>query len=201
MKRSVNLLADLLLATAPPTSPWRVLSIVGAALVIPVVVWAMHARAASRLDPQVTELRAMRDRLSQEGDQARQVIAGLQAQNARRVAEQARAEQINWSESFRELSLVVPRGMWLSELGRPDAVAPAQAGDSGDISMRIRGVAISQRVVADLLLNLESSDHFSEPMVIYTQREAGIGIARVQFEIQCALRRGPIPEPRERKAA
>jgi Tfp pilus assembly protein PilN len=201
VKRSINLLADFLLTTAPPPSPWRVLTVVGAALVIPVVVWAMHARAASRLDPQVIELRAMRDRLSREGDQERRVIAELQAQNARRVAEKARAEQINWSEAFRELSLVVPRGMWLSELGSPDSVALEQGGDAGNISMRIRGQAVSQRVVADLLLNLESSDHFSDPMVIYTQRETGLGIARVQFEVQCALRRGPIPGAREGNAA
>jgi len=143
----------------------------------------------------------MRDRLSQEGDQVRRVIAELQTQNARRLAEQARAEQINWSEAFRELSLVVPPGMWLSELGRPDAVAQTQNSDTGDISMRVRGLATSQRVVAELVLNLESSEHFGDPMVIYTQRSTGLGVARVEFEIQCALRRGPISEPHDGKAA
>ncbi|MFZ5861697.1 MAG: PilN domain-containing protein [Nitrospirota bacterium] len=199
MKRSINLLADLALAAEPPPSPWRVLSVVGAALVIPVVVWGVHARAAGRLDPQVAELRTARERLVVEGDQVRRTVAELQEQIARRAAEQARAEAINWSEAFRELSLVVPRGMWLSDLGRSDAAGPGA--DAEAIAIRIRGVAVSQRVVADLLLNLETAAHFADPMVIYTQRGANLGIARVEFEVQCALRKGASGAPREREAA
>jgi Tfp pilus assembly protein PilN len=192
--RRINLIADLLLATEPPPSPWTVLSLTGAALVIPLLVWGVHVRAASRLDPQVVELRAARDRLAGEGDQARRLIADVEAQNARRVLEQAQAEQINWREAFRELTLVVPNGMWLSDLGR-EGVGPqgAESGsDAGDIPIRIRGLAVSQGVVADLLVNLETSTHFGSPTVMYTQREQGQGVGRVGFEIQCALRRIPI---------
>ena len=192
MKRSINLVAEFSVAVEPPPSLGRVLSVIGAALIIPVVVWGMHARAASRLDPKVAELRATRDRLVQDGDQVRHVVVDLQAQIAQRVAERARAEQINWSEAFRELSLVVPRGMWLSELGRPDAVASAPDGGTGDLALRIRGLATSQRVVSELLQNLETSERFGDPLVIYTQRGTNPGIARVEFEVQCALRRGPI---------
>jgi hypothetical protein len=53
-------------------------------------------------------------------------------------------------------------------------------------------LAVSQGVVADLLVNLESATHFRDPMVMYTQREQGHGIARVGFEIQCALRRASV---------
>jgi Tfp pilus assembly protein PilN len=192
--RRVNLVADLLLAAEPPSSPWTVLSVAGVALVIPLLVWGVHVRAASRLDPQVTELRATRDRLAGEGHVARQVIADLQGQNIRRLQEQAQAEQINWLEAFRELTLVVPNGMWLSDLGRDDSTLPTadSATEAGDIPIRIRGLAVSQGVVADLLLNLETSAHFRDPLVMYTQREQGRGIARVGFEIQCGLRRAPI---------
>lgn len=194
MTRRINLIADLLLATEPPPSPWTVLSVAGAALVIPLLVWGVHVRAASRLDPQVVELRAARDRLAGEGDQARQLIADLETQNARRVLEQAQAEQINWHEAFRELTLVVPSGMWLSDLGREGGVALTTESktEAGDIPIRIRGLAVSQGVVADLLVNLETSTHFGNPTVMYTQREQGQGIGRVGFEIQCALRRMPI---------
>ena len=194
MTRRVNLVADLLLATEPPPSLWTALSVAGAALAIPLLVWGVHVRAATRLDPQVTELRAVRDRLTNEGTQARQSVAELEAQNARRVQEQAQAEQINWLEAFRELTLVVPHGMWLSDLGGETGV-PQPAGfipDEGDIPIRIRGLAVSQGVVADLLVNLETSTHFRDPMVMYTQREQGRGIARVGFEIQCALRRASV---------
>jgi Tfp pilus assembly protein PilN len=192
--RRINLVADLLLATEPPPSPWTVLSVAGSALAIPLLVWGVHVRAATRLDPQVTELRAVRDRLSNEGTQARQVIAELEAQNARRIQEQAQAEQINWFEAFRELTLVVPHGMWLSDLGGETGV-PHPAGSvakDGDIPIRIRGLAVSQGVVADLLVNLETSTHFGDPRVMYTQREQAQGIARVGFEIQCALRRASV---------
>lgn len=192
--RRVNLVADLLLAAEPPPSPWAVLSVAGVALVIPLLVWGVHVRAASRLDPQVAELRATRDRLAGEGHLVRQVIADIQDQNTRRLQEQAQAEQINWLEAFRELTLVVPNGMWLSDLGRDDSTPlTADSGtEAGDIPIRIRGLAVSQGVVADLLLNLETSAHFRDPLVMYTQREQGRGIARVGFEIQCGLRRAPI---------
>lgn len=197
MTRRINLVADLLLTTEPPPSPWTIVAVVGGALVIPLLVWAIHVRAASRLDPQVVELRAERDRLAGEGNQARIVIANLEGQNARRTLEQAQAEQINWREAFRELTLVVPNGMWLSEMGGQGAGVQPEGSppQAGDIPIRIRGVAVSQGVVADLLVNLETSTHFREPMVIYTQREQGQGIGRVGFEIQCGLRRVPIAGP------
>jgi Tfp pilus assembly protein PilN len=167
-------------------------------MVIPLLVWGLHARAAGQLDPQVMELRAMRDRLAGESDLARGMIANLEIQNARRIQEQAQAEQINWLETFRELTLVVPRGMWLSDLGRDGG--PVQPVGSGpeivDIPIRIRGLAVSQNVVADLLVNLEASTHFRDPMVLYTQREQNRGVARVGFEIQCGLRRSP-PDTRQ----
>lgn len=194
MTRRINLIADLLLATEPPPSPWTVLSIAGAAMVIPLLVWGVHIRAATRLDPQVVELRAARDRLTNEGTQARQSIADLEAQNARRIQEQAQAEQINWLEAFQELTLVVPHGMWLSDLGgNPGGPqSPGEMDQEGDIPIRIRGLAVSQGVVADLLVNLETATHFRDPVVMYTQREQGRGIARVGFEIQCALRRASV---------
>jgi Tfp pilus assembly protein PilN len=192
--RRINLVADLLLVTAPPPSPWKVLAVAGVALLLPVIVWGVHVRAASRLDPQVTELRGTRDRLVGEGDLARRAIAEVQDQNTRRLQEQARAEQINWLEAFRELTLVVPNGMWLSDLGR-EGTQPQATGsgpDVGDIPIRIRGLAVSQGVVADLLLNLETSSYFRDPLVMYTQREQGRGVARVGFEIQCGLRRAAV---------
>lgn len=202
-RRRINLVADLLVTTEPPPSPWTVLSVVGGALVIPLLVWGIHVRAASRLDPQVVELRTERDRLVGEGNQVRVVIADLETQNARRVQEQAQAEQINWREAFRELTLVVPNGMWLSEMGGQGAGAQPEGAPSqeGDIPIRIRGVAVSQGVVADLLVNLETSAHFRDPMVMYTQRQEGQGIGRVGFEIQCGLRRAPIEGPASGKTA
>ncbi|MFZ5876409.1 MAG: PilN domain-containing protein [Nitrospirota bacterium] len=194
MTRRINLASEFLLTAESPASPWALVSVIGSALVIPLLVWGVHVRAASRLDPQVTELRAVRDRLTTEGTQARQRIADLEAQNARRIQEQARAEQINWLEAFRELTLLVPHGMWLSDLGG-GAGASASVGaipQDGDIPITIRGLAVSQGVVADLLVNLESASHFRDPVVMYTQREQGRGIARVGFEIQCALKRASV---------
>jgi Tfp pilus assembly protein PilN len=122
------------------------------------------------------------------------LITNLEAQNVRRTREQAQAEQINWREAFRELTLVVPNGMWLSEMGGQGAEAqpPGLPPQEGDIPIRIRGVAVSQGVVADLLVNLEMSSHFRDPTVIYTQRQGGQEVGRVGFEIQCGLRRAPI---------
>ena len=73
MKRDINLLDELLRETRTPLATWRLVSVAGAGILVPVLVWGIQVRAANRLDPQIVELRAARDRLTQEADQARAV--------------------------------------------------------------------------------------------------------------------------------
>lgn len=197
MKRDINLLGELLRETRTPLATWRLVSVAGAGILVPVLVWGLQVRAANRLDPQIVELRAARDRLTQEADQARAVIAGLIATNARRAAERARAESMPWSDAFRELSFVVPSGVWLTVL---DEAAHPEGADEGDVPFRLQGTAVSQGAVAELLANLETAQYFSEPLLVYSQREVGGRTEHVGFEIQCGLRRvfapGGIPERR-----
>lgn len=197
MKQHINLIEDLWLAAQPPPPIWGLAALTGAALMVPLLVWGIHVRAAERLDPQVVEMRATRDRLAQEGTAARQILADLQAQNARRLIELTRAEEIVWGETFRELSLVVPSGVWLTQLE-----THGETGDTlaGDMPLRILGTAVSQRVVADLLARLETAARFARPELVYTQREAGLGTARVGFEIRCGLRRALLPTDPRRNA-
>ena len=197
MKRDINLLDELLRETRTPLATWRLVSVAGAGILVPVLGWGLQVRAANHLDPQVVELRASRDRLTQEADQARAGIAGLIATNARRAAERARAESLPWSDAFRELSFVVPSGVWLTVL---EEAAHPDGTDAADVPFRLQGTAVSQGAVAELLANLETAQHFSEPLLVYSQREVGGRTAHVGFEIQCGLRRiiapGGIPERR-----
>lgn len=186
MKRQINLIEGLLVESQQPLPVWSVAVVTGAAILVPVLVWGIQMRAQGRLDPQVTELRMTRDRLAQETSAARQHVAQLQGDNTRRLVERARADEIGWGEAFRELSLVVPSGVWLSLLETQEAAGESIA---VDVPLRIQGTAFSQRAVADLLAQLETTRYFGRPELVYTQREAGQGTARVGFEIQCALRR------------
>ncbi len=197
MKRDINLLGDLLRETRTPLATWRLVSVAGAGILVPVLVWGIQVRAANRLDPQIVELRAARDRLTQDAGQARAVIAELTATTVRRAAERARAESIPWSSAFQELSFVVPNGVWLTVM---EEAAHRDEADSADVPFRLQGTAVSQGAVAELLANLETARHFSEPLLVYSQREVGGRTERVGFEIQCGLRRifppGGLPERR-----
>lgn len=76
-----------------------------------------------------------------------------------------------WSEIFKELSNVMPPGIWLTSFS-----------NSEENTLVLRGESTSQNKVADFLKLLEGSEHFSGARMKFSERESGIHPTRYKFE-------------------
>ncbi len=64
----------------------------------------------------------------------------------------------NWSDAFKELSIVIPQETWLSQL--------VLKNNAGQIAVSIRGETSSQANMADFLSSLERSEFFNNILMI-----------------------------------
>ena len=64
----------------------------------------------------------------------------------------------NWSDAFKELSIVIPQETWLSQL--------ILKNNAGQIAVSIRGETSSQANMADFLSSLERSEFFNNILMI-----------------------------------
>ncbi len=91
-----------------------------------------------------------------------------------------------WSEIFKELSLLIPDGLWLTSFAnqKPDKA------DKNNTSERLilKGEASSQEGVAEFLTILEKSHHFSGARINSSEKEADIKPARYKFEFSIPVR-------------
>lgn len=194
MKNTINLLDELLRDSKPQTGKWVLLAAAGLGILVPFLVWGIQVWAAGRLDPQIVQMKSTRDQLALEVAGLRQGLQENDARQARLTAERIQTAGIPWSEVLRELSLVVPDGVWLTQF---EEIAP-QA-NASDVAVRIQGVATSQGGVAELLGHLETARHLSQPQLAYSQRESGVS-GRLNFEVHCVIARASFLDesPRER---
>jgi hypothetical protein len=101
---------------------------------------------------------------------------GLQGQ--REELNPASSRRIRWSPLMREISLIIPEGVWTT---RWETIPVDGNGRPG---MRMAGSALSYDRVAKFLTVLEHSVMVSDPKLAYARRIGG----EVQFEILLRLR-------------
>jgi Tfp pilus assembly protein PilN len=183
VKNTINLLDELLRGSKPQTGKWVLLAAVGLGILVPFLVWGIQVWAAGRLDPQIVQMKSTRDQLALEVAGLKQGLQENDAGQARLTAERIQNVGIPWSEILRELSLVVPEGVWLTQF---EEIAPQE--NSTDVAVRIQGVATSQGGVAELLVHLETARHLSQPQLAYSQRDSGVS-GRLRFEVHCVIAR------------
>ncbi|MFQ5779955.1 MAG: PilN domain-containing protein [Nitrospiria bacterium] len=85
-------------------------------------------------------------------------------------------ERVVWSHILREVSLVVPKETWITELENA-------AGEG----VRILGFARSHQKVTDLMASLESSDYFQDVLLEFSRRNPSRG--KIDFSIHTRIRR------------
>ncbi len=137
-----------------------------------VLLWAVQTRQRAAIEAELARLTAERT-----GLQAR--IAETQVQVAvsgvpveQEVARETAAAYA-WPSALRELSLIVPHGVWLSLI---DA-------RSQERLMTIKGYAMSQIEIAAFIGALERSSHFSDVEIVLSQR----GTREIVFELRTRL--------------
>ncbi len=84
-----------------------------------------------------------------------------------------------WSAFFKELSILIPDGIWLTSFSN------GTEKDSDRIILR--GESVSQELVAEFLTILEQSHHFGQVRIDYSEKEAKISPSRYKFEFSVPI--------------
>jgi Tfp pilus assembly protein PilN len=77
-----------------------------------------------------------------------------------------------WSEIFKELSILIPKGVWLTSF----------TNSAKSSQLVLRGESSSQEVIAQFLRILETSEHFSEARMISAEKQSEVQPTRYEFE-------------------
>lgn len=132
-------------------------------LVVAIVGCSLHfflsTQTVANLTKQQAQLMTAQNETEQKIQQATLTITasafvGEQDQLIRQVI----GSKPNWSDAFKELSLVIPQETWLSQL--------VLKNNSGQIAVSIRGETSSQANMADFLSSLERSEFFNNILMI-----------------------------------
>ena len=206
--RAVNLLpADA--ATATRRRPTLAQALVPAAALVPLVaLGALLLPANSAVDSRTSELADLNTELAMlpqpQGPGIDQGIKGEQARRAAVVAD-VLSRRTAWDRTLRQLSLVVPRDVWLTELRgaapRPLSVVqvadtastkspppPASAAAATPTGITITGRTFKQSAVATLLARLETVPTLSAVQLTRSGFAKAGTRTVIEFEIAANLR-------------
>ncbi|MDH4163658.1 MAG: PilN domain-containing protein [Nitrospirota bacterium] len=90
-------------------------------------------------------------------------------------------ERVEWSEVFRQFSLIAPAGLWFDSV-------EGKAGERAEIT--IRGGALTYATVSDFLRSMQKTGYFLTPQLVYAQKIRIQGQDAIGFEILSAIRKG-----------
>lgn len=90
-------------------------------------------------------------------------------------------ERVEWSEVFRQFSLIAPPGLWFDSVDGKAAARP---------EISIRGGALNYRIVTDFLRAMEKTGYFLSPQLLSARRIEIQGRETIGFEILSAIRKG-----------
>jgi Tfp pilus assembly protein PilN len=89
-------------------------------------------------------------------------------------------ERVLWSKVFKQLSLIVPTGLWFDYL---EGIADGKA------EIKIRGGAFNYISIADFMVSMEKSGYFINPQLSYAQKSVVQDRDVVGFEIICGMKK------------
>jgi Tfp pilus assembly protein PilN len=89
-------------------------------------------------------------------------------------------ERVLWSQVFKQLSFIVPKGLWFDYL---EGVSDDKA------EIRIKGGSFSYLSIADFMRSMEKSGYFMDPQLSYAQKAVVQGQDVIGFEIICGMKK------------
>jgi Tfp pilus assembly protein PilN len=150
----------------------------------------------SELDDLRAQLAELEVPAEKPGEAAVDAEAVLEGQARTTALAAALASRIAWDRVLREVSLVVPDDVWLTQLtastpnaapGGAAAVAPSIAAGSSPNALTAAGYATSQESVAVLLARLESIPELTSVQLLSSTRVDGDTGRVYQFSIQAGV--------------
>lgn len=198
MKSHINLVSREILFEETPF-PFKQVAVpmaLSAAVILLILASLGYAWRVRVLNKEVRELAIQRDKTQQELARFNGEIGGLtqQTQTSQESAAQQREamrdllkNRIPWSDVVREVSFMVPEGVWLTQMesldSKPAGLFPSATGKT----VRFIGVAHSQAAVNHFISALERSPRYGSVSLVYTQKGGGEGVQGVSFELTAAL--------------
>jgi Tfp pilus assembly protein PilN len=204
MRQHVNLIAKEFLFEEQ-VIPWRPLAmplilLLGIGITVGWYLWDLRSVRVS--EEEIQQLTHQRQRLQQEiSAMTGEIQALTQSQGTPlpTLDQQLAAVQgllktrILWSSVLREVSLVVPDGIYLTRLETTEPAAGGKTPGSllgrGGKAIRFVGFARSHERVTSFMSALEESPRFTDVGLIYAQKGAAEDAAQVGFELVGYLQR------------
>ena len=187
MKRHINLLIGEGKDREGPD--YKGLAIILAAifpLIILLLAYGFEKREAGKLRKELTGLTARRDSINAEiarltGEinlaSSRHEKSRMEEEERLGLVKKLVKERVLWSELIRELSLIVPEEVWLTDLESRDSKRPDRK------EIRMVGLAKSHQDIPKFITLLEGSGYFSDISLIYAQK-GDDPTGKVNFEVK-----------------
>jgi Tfp pilus assembly protein PilN len=162
---------------------WGILLVLAFILVwLGLIGW--QVRQYRLLHNRMTTLSAQRQSLVLQADALRKELAiaspsGMTRDKAALIQDILQ-ERVLWSEVFKQLSRIVPTGLWFDYL---EGIADGKA------EIKIKGGAFSYLSIADFMASMEKSGYFEHPQLSYAQKSVVQGQDIVGFEIICGIKK------------
>ena len=129
-------------------------------------------------------LNAQKQLLQQQADALRKELAVVSPTGMTRdkaaLIQDILKERVLWSQVFKQLSIIVPKGLWFDYL---------EGISDGKAEIKIKGGAFSYLSIADFMLSMEKSAYFLDPQLSYAQKSVVQGQDVVGFEIICGMKK------------
>jgi len=194
MKQRVNLMAKGLLFEEQAI-PWKPIAIplaliLGIGIMAGWYLWDLWR--ARILEAQIQQLTLQTQRLQQEMAAYMsdiQSMTPLQGTGPPTLDQQLAAvddllkSRVLWSSVLREVSLVVPEGVYLTRLETTEAKSPGPLSNKEGKGIRFVGFAPSHTPITSFMAAMERSAYFTDVALIYTQKGSEAGVPRVGFEL------------------
>jgi Tfp pilus assembly protein PilN len=199
MKSHINLISREILFEEKPF-PFKEVAVpmaLSAAVILLILVSLGYAWRVSVLKKEVQALAIQRDKTLQEMARLNGEIGSLIRQTG--VSQESAAQQreamrdllknrIPWSDVVREVSFIVPEGVWLTHLESLDAKPTGLLSTATEKTVRFAGLAHSQADVNRFISSLERSPRYGAVSLVYAQKDAGEGVQGMSFELTAAMR-------------
>jgi Tfp pilus assembly protein PilN len=136
------------------------------------------------LKNRITILSAQKQAIQVQADALRRELAVVSPSGMTRdkaaLIQDILQERVLWSEVFKQLSRIVPTGLWFDYL---EGIADSKA------EIKIKGGAFNYISIADFMASMEKSGYFEHPQLAYAQKAVVQGQDIVGFEIICGMKR------------
>ena len=146
--------------------------------------FGLQVRQYRSLQKRIMTLSSQKQTLQVQADALRKELAVVSPSGMTRdkaaLIQDILQERVLWSEVFKQLSRIVPAGLWFDYL---EGIADGRA------EIKIKGGAFNYISIADFMASMEKSGYFLHPQLSYAQKAVVQGQDVVGFEILCGMKK------------